>query len=77
MAMELFVVLTIIVASLVALLSCTACCVVRCFRPENSRGALWYPDADGKPQRVVGVFEKREAGDDDLKRAWLAPAEKE
>lgn len=76
MALELALVLTIIAAALVALFSCVGCCVVRCFRPENSRGSLWFPDEEGKPQRVVGVWEKREPGDD-KKRSWLREAEKE
>ena len=75
MEMELMLVLAIITLALVALFCCVGFCVVRCFRPENSRGPLWFPTAEGKPQRVVGVWEKREPGDD--KKRWLREVEKE
>ena len=73
MAVELALVLSIIAGALVALFCCVGSCVVRCFRPENSRGPLWFPTADGKPQRVVGLWEKR---DDTEKRSWLEEVEK-
>lgn len=69
--MELFIVLTVITLSLILLFLCTGCCVVRCFRPENSRGPLWFSDADGKPQRVVGLWEKRGEGE----KGWLEKAD--
>lgn len=39
----------------VLMLGVVACCVVRCFRPESTRGAEWLPNKDGKEQLVKGV----------------------
>lgn len=66
--LELALVLLIISIALIALFCCVGCCVVRCFRPQGSRGPAWFPTADGKPQRVLGYWEER---NDDNKRAWL------
>ena len=72
MAMELVVVMTIILLALITLFCCVGCCVVRCFRPEGSRGPLWFADADGKPQRVRGFWEKH---GDEKNQEWLEKVE--
>ena len=73
--LELALVLSIISTSLVLLFCCIGVCVVRCFRPQNSRGPKWFPDAEGTPQRVLGFWEARK--DDDQKKSWLVAEEKE
>lgn len=65
MEVELWIVLLSIAAGVAAMLCCVTCCAVRCFRPENSVGASWYPDRDGKERLVKGVFERTGT------RGWL------
>mgnify|MGYP006078294465 CR=1 FL=1 len=72
MAMEIVVVMAIIMLSLITLFCAVSFCVVRCFRPEGSRGPLWFADVNGNPQRVLGVSEKRE---DDKNKGWLEKVE--
>ena len=50
--------LTIIAASVVLMLGTVACCAVRCFRPENSKGPAWFPNKDGQETYVRGAFQK-------------------
>ena len=75
--MELFIVLAVISTSLVLLLTCTACCVVRCFRPQNSKGPAWFPDAEGNPQRVVGLFDERDDRGEGQRKGWLEKVDDE
>lgn len=60
-----------IILAAVALLQCiVTCCVVRCFRPQNSRGSKWFVRKDGKEQIVKAPFRNdRDPADDD--RNWL------
>jgi hypothetical protein len=52
----------------VAVMLCTVtCCVVRCFRPDTSRGAEWFPGSDGKERLVKGLWERTGT------RGWLKP----
>lgn len=62
----LWAVLTIIGASVLLMLCCVACCAARCFRPQNSKGAAWYPNKDGKETYARGFFE-----DDDKKQGFV------
>jgi hypothetical protein len=55
--MELPIVLLIIVASLLCVLLSIACCVVRCFRPQNAAGSVWFDNTEGKRRLVKGAFE--------------------
>jgi len=36
-----------------------ACCTVRCFRPQNSRGAAWHVNENGEKQTVNAPFSKK------------------
>ena len=36
-----------------------ACCTVRCFRPQNSRGAAWHVNENGEKQIVKAPFSKK------------------
>ena len=50
--------LSIIGASVALMLFSVACCAVRCFRPENSKGSSWFPSKDGKEQYARGLFQE-------------------
>lgn len=65
MEVALWIVLLSLAAGVGAMLSCVTCCAVRCFRPENSAGAEWFPDRDGKERLVKGVWERTGT------RGWL------
>ena len=39
-------VILFIVIYLILIFACIPCCVVNCFRPENSAGPRWYPSAN-------------------------------
>ena len=66
--------LAIVALSVVAVICLVACCVVRCFRPENTRGPAWVPTKEGHEQLAKSWY--RHAGEDlvgadDDKRRWL------
>jgi hypothetical protein len=44
----------------------TACCAVRCFRPQNSRGPSWMPDDKGQKMIVNEPFGSGE-------KSWIIP----
>lgn len=50
--------LSIVGASVVLMLMCVACCSVRCFRPENSKGSAWFPSRNGRETFVRGAFQE-------------------
>lgn len=66
------VVVLIIVGGVLLLLLSVTCCVVRCFRPENTRGPKWYLKSDGQEQIVKAPFRNDRDPKDDP-RNWLRP----
>jgi hypothetical protein len=65
MEVQLSIVLLALALGVAVMLCTVTCCAVRCFRPENSNGALWFPDREGKERLVKGLFERTG------KRGWL------
>ena len=61
-----------IVLGIFALLCGITCCVVRCFRPEGSRGPKWIVDPATGADRVVAKPFGRGDG-----KSWLLNAENE
>lgn len=43
-----------------------ACCTVRCFRPQNTKGSAWKVDEEGNKRTVNAPFSKE----------WLSVTEK-
>lgn len=70
MEIPVWVVLLIIFGAIAASLCCLTCCVVRCFRPQNTRGPEWYHRRDGKKQLVQSAFRNDRVEGDDGKK-WL------
>ena len=68
MEVPLWAALAILAFSVFALLCFVTFCVVRCFRPENSRGPEWLPNRDGKEQTVNSFFRQ---SDNDNNKMWL------
>ena len=62
-------------SAVVLLLSLVTCCAVRCFRPQNSRGAEWYISKTGKDQTVQAPF-SNQRDDGNLSESWLRQSEK-
>lgn len=54
----LWAVLIIIGVSVALMLTSVACCAVRCYRPENSKGPAWFPNKEGKETIVRGAYQK-------------------
>ena len=65
MEVALWIVLLSLASGVGAMLCCVTCCAIRCFRPQNSAGAEWFADKDGKERLVKGVFERTGT------RGWL------
>ena len=54
-------------ASVIFVIVCgTACCAVRCFRPQNSRGPAWIPNDKGQKMIVTEPFDSGE-------KSWIVP----
>lgn len=54
--MSLWIALLAIGGGICLMLCVVTCCVVRCFRPENSRGPAWVSSKDGKAQLVKSLW---------------------
>lgn len=67
MALSLLLVLTIITLAVALMLLAICQCTIRCFRPQNSKGAAWFMSKDGVERLVRGPWE---GGD-----GWLKPKE--
>lgn len=65
--MSLLLVLTIITIAVSLMLLAVCQCTIRCFRPQNSKGAAWFMDRQGREQLVRGPWEGGEG--------WLKPKE--
>ena len=68
MEVPLWAALVILTSCVVLLLCVVTFCVVRCFRPENSRGPEWLLNRDGKQQTVNEFFRN---SDNDNNKRWL------
>ena len=64
---ETWLVLLAIAAGVFVLLCSVTLCTVRCFRPENSRGAQWHTSEKGDKLVVKSAFDN--SGRDFLKPA--------
>ena len=56
MSFPLWAALLSIIGGVVLMLSFVTCCVVRCFRPEGTRGPAWTPNKDGTEQTIRSFF---------------------
>jgi hypothetical protein len=65
-----WIVVALILAAIALLLCLVTCCSVRCFRPQNTRGADWFVRKDGKEQLVKAPFRDDRVPADDG-RNWL------
>lgn len=69
MEVPLWAALAIVAICVFLLLCIVTFCVVRCFRPENSRGPEWIPDKNGKEQTVRTFFRQSDEASDT--KRWL------
>ncbi len=70
MELELWVILLAIAGGICLLLCSVTCCVLRCFRPENTRGPEWFHGNEGEQRTVKSAFTNDQDPDSNPAR-WL------
>lgn len=58
-SVPLYAIINVTVAALVLIIGGTTVCVVRCFRPEGTKGPKWFRDRYGSEQIVKGPLPKK------------------